>query len=225
MAKPRHISEDEVYFLGSHRPWIRQAGGMGGLTASSLMLSKDLCTENRPLLKMWAENGVSRFHWGLSASRSYKSFVDVQSLSCAWLFVTPRTAAPILYYLPEIAQIHVHWVGDAVAPSHPLLHPFTLGNWQFNVGSAPRVWQILWTTMVLKGGPNTPRAPSPWRNLLPGPLTGRWLNLPRMSLERRSLVLRFSREATAAQVPFHCYATAQTSRVELGPQSRACTET
>ena len=27
---------------------------------------------------------------------------------------------PVLHYLPEFAQTHVHWVGDAVQPSHPL---------------------------------------------------------------------------------------------------------
>ena len=31
----------------------------------------------------------------------------------------------VLYYLPEFAQIHVHWVGDAIQPSHPLLPPFS----------------------------------------------------------------------------------------------------
>ena len=30
---------------------------------------------------------------------------------------------PILYYLPEFAQIQVHWVGDAIQPSHPLSLP------------------------------------------------------------------------------------------------------
>ena len=28
---------------------------------------------------------------------------------------------PVLHYLPEFAQTHVHWVDDAVQPSHPLL--------------------------------------------------------------------------------------------------------
>ena len=28
---------------------------------------------------------------------------------------------PVLYHFPEFTQIHVHWVGDAVKPSHPLL--------------------------------------------------------------------------------------------------------
>ena len=27
---------------------------------------------------------------------------------------------PVLQYLPEFAQNHVHWVGDAIQPSHPV---------------------------------------------------------------------------------------------------------
>ena len=30
---------------------------------------------------------------------------------------------PVLHYLPEFAQTHVHWVGDAIQPSHPLPPP------------------------------------------------------------------------------------------------------
>ena len=30
---------------------------------------------------------------------------------------------PDLHQLPELAQIHVHWVGDAIQPPHPLLSP------------------------------------------------------------------------------------------------------
>ena len=29
----------------------------------------------------------------------------------------------VLHHLPELAQIHVHWVGDAIQPSHPLSSP------------------------------------------------------------------------------------------------------
>ena len=32
-------------------------------------------------------------------------------------------ASPVLHYLPEFVQIHVHWVGDAIQPSHPLPSP------------------------------------------------------------------------------------------------------
>ena len=29
----------------------------------------------------------------------------------------------VLHYLPKFAQTHVHWVGDAIQPSHPLSPP------------------------------------------------------------------------------------------------------
>ena len=31
---------------------------------------------------------------------------------------------PVLHHLPEFAQTHVHWVSDAIQPSHPLLPPY-----------------------------------------------------------------------------------------------------
>ena len=30
---------------------------------------------------------------------------------------------PVHHQLPELTQTHVHWVGDAIQPSHPLLSP------------------------------------------------------------------------------------------------------
>ena len=33
---------------------------------------------------------------------------------------------PVHHKLLDLAQIHVHWVGDAIQPSHPLLSPFLL---------------------------------------------------------------------------------------------------
>ena len=50
-------------------------------------------------------------------------FSSVQSLSCVQFFVTPRTEActfPIHCQLLEFTQTHVHWVGGAIQPSHPL---------------------------------------------------------------------------------------------------------
>ena len=31
---------------------------------------------------------------------------------------------PVHHQLPELAKTHVHWVSDAIQPSHPLLSPF-----------------------------------------------------------------------------------------------------
>ena len=33
---------------------------------------------------------------------------------------------PVFHYLPELAQTHVHLVGDVIQPSHPLSSPFPL---------------------------------------------------------------------------------------------------
>ena len=35
-----------------------------------------------------------------------------------------HTSFPVLHYLLELAQTHVHWVGDAIQQSHPLLSSF-----------------------------------------------------------------------------------------------------
>ena len=53
-------------------------------------------------------------------------FRSVQSLSPVWLcnpmnHSTP--GLPVHHQLPEFTQTHVHWVGDAIQPSHPLSSP------------------------------------------------------------------------------------------------------
>ena len=52
---------------------------------------------------------------------------SVQSLSHVQLFATPWTCSmpdlPVHHQLPESTQTHVHWVGDAIQPSHPLSSP------------------------------------------------------------------------------------------------------
>ena len=57
----------------------------------------------------------------------------------------------VLHHLPEFAQIHVHWVGDAIQTSHPLLSllllPSVLPSIRvFSSESVPRVrWPKYWS--------------------------------------------------------------------------------
>ena len=51
--------------------------------------------------------------------------VGVQSLSQVWLSAIPWTAAHSFPSLPlGVWQTYIHWVGDAIEPSHPFAIPF-----------------------------------------------------------------------------------------------------
>ena len=52
------------------------------------------------------------------------SLQPVQYLTCLTLcnrMDCSTPGFPVLHHLPELAQIHIHWGGDAIQPSHPLL--------------------------------------------------------------------------------------------------------
>ena len=49
--------------------------------------------------------------------------IAVQSLSRVQLTDCSTPGLPILHCLKEFAQTHVHWVDDAIQPSHPLSSP------------------------------------------------------------------------------------------------------
>ena len=56
-------------------------------------------------------------------------FSSIQLLSCVWLYdpidrSTP--GLPVHHQLPDPTQAHIHWVSDAIQPSHPLLSPLLL---------------------------------------------------------------------------------------------------
>ena len=45
---------------------------------------------------------------------------------CLWLIGLQKPGFPVLHYLLEYIQIHVHWVNYAIQPSHPLSLSFLL---------------------------------------------------------------------------------------------------
>ena len=67
--------------------------------------------------------------WQLSAwvFRSYKHQFSSVIQSCPTLcdpMSRSTPGLPVHHQLPEFTQTHVHWVGDAMQPSHPLSSPF-----------------------------------------------------------------------------------------------------
>ena len=77
-----------------------------------------------------------------------KATYSVQSLSRVWL-CNPMDCStpgfPVHHQLPEFTQTHVHRVGDAIQPSHPLSSPAALNlshhqglfQWSFSFSISP----------------------------------------------------------------------------------------
>ena len=105
---------------------IRDVGSVPGLGRSP-----DRGRDN-PLQYSCLENSMDRGAWratihGIArVGYDWSDFSSVQLLSHVQLFVTPWTAMPGLpvhHQLLEFTQTRVHWVGDAIQPSHPLSSP------------------------------------------------------------------------------------------------------
>ena len=90
---------------------------------------------------------------------------------------------PVLHYLMEFAQTHVHTVGDAIQPSHPLI-PFSSCLWSFpGAGSFPM------SRLFASGGQSTGASTS--ASVLPMNIQGwsplgltRWISLQSKRLSR-----------------------------------------
>ena len=70
-------------------------------------------------------HSVTKEYTSHQSKHSFIQFSSVQLLS-VWLFASPWTAAhqaSLSNTLPEPTQTHIHWVGDAIQPSHPLSSP------------------------------------------------------------------------------------------------------
>ena len=77
--------------------------------------------------KIWAFSHLGRCH--ISGSEdSVRNWFRCCSVaqSCLTLCDTMDCSTPgfpVLHYLLEFAQTHVHWASDSIQPSHPLLSP------------------------------------------------------------------------------------------------------
>ena len=88
------------------------------------------CCTNCTLKAFWillltATTPFLRAHRPVGADGGEKSFPSCGcsvAQSCL-TFCNPMDGFPVLHYLPEFAQTHVHWVNDAIQPSHPLSSP------------------------------------------------------------------------------------------------------
>ena len=83
------------------------------------------------------------YHW---ATREAQKCVFVQLLGLCDPMNCSTPGFPVLHHLLEFAQIHIHWVSDAIQPSHPPSPTFNVsqhnGLFQW-VGSLRQVAKVL----------------------------------------------------------------------------------
>ena len=82
----------------------------------------------------------------------------------------------VLPYLPEFAQTHVHWVGDAIQPSHPLSSPplpaFNLSQhqglfqWVSSSQQVAKIWEFQLQHQSFQWTPRTDFLILDWLDLL-----------------------------------------------------------
>ena len=75
---------------------------------------------------------------------SFTAVAVVHLINCIQLYEPKHCSSPVfpvLHSLPEFAQIHVHWVSDAIQSSHPLSLPSPFAfNLSQDQGSFPIIW-------------------------------------------------------------------------------------
>ena len=74
-----------------------------------------------PILRFLLMNFDKHLHLNYP-SQSVSSFAQLCPTLCDPMDCS-TPGLPVHHQLPEFTQTHVHWVGDAIQPSHPLLSP------------------------------------------------------------------------------------------------------
>ena len=88
-------------------PWTEEPGGL-----QSMGLQRVRHNSLTELL-----GNEARYIWICCCSVAQSGPTLCDPMDCSTL------GFPVLHHLPELAQTHVHWVSDAIQPSHPLSSP------------------------------------------------------------------------------------------------------
>ena len=121
---------------------------------------RELCLKDKLLMELRLVTEIqTKVYWNLRLEVFFINLINLCLCYCSvakscptlcYLMDCSMSGFPVHHYLLEFAQTHVHWVSDAIQPSHPLSPPFPLvlnfsqhqGLFQW-VGSLPQVAKVL----------------------------------------------------------------------------------
>ena len=97
-------------------------------TCWAFNVNKSLISRSSEIIEPWE---IVLWQWHLKRIRhtfkSKRKFGSVQFTQSCLTLCDPMNCSmprlPVHHQLPEFTQTHVHWVSDAIQPSHPLLSP------------------------------------------------------------------------------------------------------
>ena len=130
---------------------------------------------------------------------SSPSLSSIQLLSCVRFFATPMDCStpglPVHHQLPEFTQTHVHWIDDAIQPSHPLSSP-SVFPFSFELQSFPASGSFQMSRLFASGGQSFNISPS---NEYTGLISCRidWFDLLAVQGTLKSLLQPHSSEASS----------------------------
>ena len=145
----------------------------------------------------WEQSFFSIIHRDKGSSDGKESACNarVQFSSVAQLCLTlcdplnrSMPGLPVHHQLPEFTQTHVHWVGDAIEPSHPLLPP------------SPAALNLSQHQGFFKWGVISPLVISPIGSILGTYQSGEFFQYPIFCLF--ILFMVFSRQEYGSGLPF-----------------------
>ena len=97
---------------------------MASLARSCSMTSVASVEETTPAAQRWLEPSIKKGNVREPPSTDLNKTFSSVTQSCPTLcdpMDCNTLGLPVYHQLPEFTQTHVHWVGDAIQPSHPLL--------------------------------------------------------------------------------------------------------
>ena len=114
--------------------WERARFSIFPLWITNLLSTPQICNVTSVIVRFpcmcWSVSGLLFYPIVLSnIPRWISHFISHLLFSCSvesnslWPIDCSMSGFFVLHHLPELAQIHIHWVGDAIQPSHPFSSP------------------------------------------------------------------------------------------------------
>ena len=140
--------------IQSPSPWHLSTSIFAGLSGYYLNISRKFWTISRLIhLSQMILSGLATEMAKTVVTTHDGGFCHSVAKSCPTLWDPvdcSKPGFPVLYYLLEFSQTHVHWISDAIQPSHPLSSPspfaFNLSQHQGSsqwIGSSHQMAKIL----------------------------------------------------------------------------------